>query len=289
MKMSFYYLNYLIIPVLLIASPQIINAETCTSSITDTNRYRNFCSLAATDISVFKNFRKDPTFIQIMEHVSYRSGCEFLAYIENTYPDLINYFDRFSRSNEVGNPIKYKFPGIGEISPTTLRYIKILGDLEALFGDLSGKTILEIGGGYGGQCKIIQDRFIPKKYTLIDLKEPLELAEKYLSTFSLLDSGSIYFIDSEKTKSQNCDVFISNYAFSECKKDVQKEYIEKYILNSSGGYMIFNTWQDFPLETYSHLEICEILEQNDYQVNVTAEIPQTAPQNLLIVWKKNEL
>ena len=49
---------------------------------------------------------------------------------------------------------------------------------------LDGLDICEIGGGYGGQGKMILDRFVPRGYTIMDLTEPLALALHYLSHFS---------------------------------------------------------------------------------------------------------
>jgi len=50
-----------------------------------------------------------------------------------------------------------------------------------LFGLLDDAKIVEIGGGYGGQCKIIYDCFEPISYLMIDLGELLKLQEKYLN------------------------------------------------------------------------------------------------------------
>ena len=72
-----------------------------------------------------------------------------------------------------------------EISATTARYIKNLSDLINLFGSLDGMRIAEIGGGYGGLCKIISDQFELDSYTLFDLPDCLDLSKKFLDNFGI--------------------------------------------------------------------------------------------------------
>src|SRR5438876_1073823 len=82
----------------------------------------------------------------------------------------------FRRNDNCGSPRTHDFGGdIGPMAPTTLRYIKILSDLETWFGSLGGKRVVEIGGGYGGQCAVIKTRFRVSSYTLIDLQPVLSL------------------------------------------------------------------------------------------------------------------
>ena len=64
----------------------------------------------------------------------------------------------------------------------------MLSDLRALLGSLDDLDIIEIGGGYGGQCFVTSVVHSPKSYTLVDL-EPCLALQKHLS----VSSGSATF------------------------------------------------------------------------------------------------
>ena len=49
-----------------------------------------------------------------------------------------------------GNPYKYQYPGVGRVSPTTLRYISTAIDIFEISGLNEESVIAEIGVGYGG-------------------------------------------------------------------------------------------------------------------------------------------
>src|SRR5439155_585481 len=108
-----------------------------------------------------------PAYTDMLEHVSYSQGNDYLNIILNEYPDLVKKFSAFRENDAIGDPRTYLYEKHGLFSPTTLRYIKIAGDIRARFGDLSRMHIVEIGGGYGGQCKIIHDLCGFARYTII--------------------------------------------------------------------------------------------------------------------------
>ena len=137
----------------------------------------------------------------------------------------------------IGNPKVYKYPIVGYISPTTLRYISIMLELEDYFGSLEGLNICEIGGGYGGQYKIIDSYFKIHTYTIIDLEPSLLLTKKFLSNYKL--NSKIEFVKPDELKNSTFDLVISNYAFSELNKISQDDYIHKVINFSNCGFMIY--------------------------------------------------
>ncbi len=285
MKPLFTFFRFFIISIISWIPFQTCAKETA-SSISDTDIYKEFCLKAATDEKTFKNFKRFHGYRRILEHLSYKQGKKHLKYIKEHYPHLLVFWDRFSENDRLGNPATFNFKKLGNASPTTLRYVKILGDLESQFGDLSGKKVLEIGGGYGGQCKVLCDVFSPEKYTIIDLIEPLKLTEKYLSKLKVSENHPISFVTPSETSPEVFDICISNYAFSECNKDCQQEYIDKYLLNSSCGYMLYNKLGGPSFSTYSLEEISDILIQNGYNVFITREEPLTSTYNKLIIWRK---
>ena len=130
------------------------SAEKFKTSITDNGDYPEFCYLASQDDSLFRDFRRNPIYNYALEHDSEQQGVEYLA-VAQKLKKLMDYTEEFKKNDLVGNPIMSTYDGIGEISPTTTRYIKILSDLEQEFDSLNNLNICEIGVGYGGLCRII--------------------------------------------------------------------------------------------------------------------------------------
>lgn len=263
------------------------------SSTTDQPQYTALCLKAAKDPSVFQNFRNNPIYVGVVESVNDHQGKEYLDFIYQKAPHFIPYFDRFKTSDQIGGPLTYPYNGIGSFSPTTLRYIKIAAELEMLFGSLEGLSIIEIGGGYGGQCKIISDLFKFKNYTIVDLPGPLLLTQKYLSTQGVknvnLATPNMYIENSE------FDIVISNYAFSECTFEMQKKYIENILSKSKKGYLICNLVVESPHKTAALIprseglfatkeKLLNELTHANLAWEEAAEMPSTAPTNYLLTW-----
>jgi hypothetical protein len=236
------------------------------------NRYKAYfelCKEASLDEEIFKNFKRHPDCTGMLEHVSYELGLEYIKVIKKYFPDLLNRIDRFITNDLVGNPYTYIYDGL-EFSPSNLRYIKVLGDLINLCGTLNGLNIIEVGGGYGGQCKIIHDLLTPGSYTIIDHPDVLKLTDKYLSYFDIKRSNKTKF-----------DLFISNYAFTEIDYNYQQEYKIKYIYNSKKGYMTCNWFGIRPDNGMKKEEIKELKTQGQF----IPEEPLTGTNNCIYIWE----
>lgn len=253
------------------------------SSVSDNNDWRGFCYSAATNDAVFQNFKNSSLFRIYMEHVSYELGLKYLDVIKNKYPDLLPYMGVFRTNDTIGNPIVYSYD-VGYFSPTTFRYIKTAGDIKKQFGDLSGMKIIEIGGGYGAQCKILMDLFCIKEYVIVDLPETIALTKKYLSYYGI---KNVRFLTPEQLGQESCDLVISNFTFSECNGKVQDYYFDKIIKNSLHGYMCMN-FMNLPFKYPSHklLEVFTMLGDAGMKRRVWPEDPQSGGRNLIIVWNK---
>lgn len=241
----------------------------------DYNAYLKVCRDAVADDEVFKTFKRHLDYIPILEHVTYEQGLGYIKEIQHDAPALFDHLSKFKTSDTIGKPHKRYFPVISEdISPTTLRYMKVLGDLVLIFGGLSDLDIVEIGGGYGGQCKIIHDIFNPRSYSIIDFPEALDLSEKYLGKFgikinprSMNDPTAIHY-----------HILISNYAFSECGRKYQEFYRDNIISYSDMGYMTCNF---IVPESLSRDEIISL--KSNYRIY--EERPLTSGDNLIYTWK----
>ena len=244
------------------------------TSLSDNQVYPDFCLKAGSSYRVFKNFRRHPVYNEILEHTDKNLGQKYLDEIVRQ-PEFIERMEAFKRNDDWGNPKKCRYDSVGLISPSTLRYIKVLADLNKLFDSLNGKVICEIGAGYGGLCRVINAWFKPRKYYLVDIKPALILAQRYLDNY-VIHSALAYKTMNELEINQY-DLVISNYAFTECPREIQDVYLSKVILNSRCGYITYNenTW------SYKKEELIRMIPNSA----VMDEIPVTATNNCIIFWK----
>ena len=214
--------------------------------------YLNVCNYAANSDEFFKQFKSHTAYRHVLEHVSFEEGQQYLKEIDIDYLDKL---EEVKENDSLGSPVIYEYPSVGEISPTTIRYIKNTSDIINKFGN-SFDSIVEIGGGYGGLCKVLSSFIKFEQYLLLDLEECNLLSRKYLSHFNLptlsYRSEEIDEID------ENFDLLISNYAFSECHKEVQQDYIERFIKKSNNFYIMHNNFH-LELGTIPHEQFVEIM------------------------------
>jgi hypothetical protein len=242
--------------------------------------YERFCEIAAHHPLIFSQFRREPACIGMMEHVSYEQGWQLLQIIKTRYPHLAPYLSAIAAEDVVGKPIPAYYPSVGWISPTTLRYVKIAGDLQAIFKYLHPLKIIEIGGGYGGQCKILHDIWGFDHYTLIDLKACLPLIEKYLSQFGI---SAISCISTHGPLS--CDLLISNHAFSEIDREEQLLYLNQIIKHAPRGYITYNQISRvYGISSLSVEEVVAGLKKEERIIRVEPETPLTGDGNCVIIW-----
>lgn len=202
--------------------------------------YIDLCKIALVDDNVFNNFKSNPHYTPVLEHVDENLG---RMYYENICRDnkyiFDNYIEKFCENDRIGNPRKSSYGGVN-ISPTTIRYIKNTIDIASLCGDSEIKKIVEVGGGYGGLCKTLSVVCDFDEYILVDLPEVSQLQRKYIDNFpeikdkvkcvSCLDYGTIHDVD----------LFISNYALSELTVDAQMNYYDNIVTNSKTLYITYN-------------------------------------------------
>lgn len=213
--------------------------------------YLKVCRAASVDSNIFANFKSNAAYRHVLEHVSEEEGQKYLEEIVINYQDKI---EEIKQNDIIGNPVMFNYPDIGMISPTTIRYIKNTSDIINKFG-IDIKSIVEIGGGYGGLCKVLSSFINFENYLLIDLEECNQLSRKYLSNFNL---PTMSHLSEEIEVNENFDLLISNYALSECNRETQIEYIEKFVKKSNKFYIMHN---DFHVDdgNMSHLEFVNIM------------------------------
>lgn len=251
------------------------------TSISDDNIYPQFCELAATNDNIFNGFRSNLNYKGILEHVTQAEGKQYLDLITPKNHNLISHFDKFKTSDLIGSPERFLYNGI-PMSPTTMRYVKVLSDLIEEFGSLDSLDIVEIGCGYGGQAKIIMDVFDINSYTLIDLPPVLKLTEKFLKQANVdMNKIKLKTINTLDTDI-NYGLFISNYAYTECNKTIQLEYFDKVISKSKMGYITANFINSiFGLDYLTKEELQSMIQNT----KLIEEQPKTHKDNIIITWK----
>ncbi len=249
-------------------------------SISGVPHYRDICNLAATDESVFNVFRVHDDYFPILEHVNKFDGKTCLQEIEKDRRFEREIYKKIQENDLFGGPItvEYTFCNMTlNISPTTLRYAKIANDILKLFPTDAVNSVIEIGVGYGGQCRVLDVVLPCETYTLFDIKPALRLAQRYLENFLL--NNAVNFVAINEKHAPNYDLCISNYAFSELNRDTQDHYIEKIIKKSKMGYMIYNHISQDSYETYTAQEFAKIV--NGFIID---EVPLTHPDNCIVIW-----
>jgi len=250
------------------------------SSISDIEKYRMLCKSAAYRESVFSNFRIRRIYTRIVEGVRIDIGKRCLDWIVENHPEMVDRFNEFRKNDDNGGPRLYDYGKYGSFASITLRYIKVLCDLVDLYGSLDGMDIVEIGSGYGGQCRIISSVFDFNSYTMIDLEESLMLVRRYLSKYGTKRTN---LIQANSVPEIRSDLLISNYAFSECRRFIQRMYLEKLILPSVKGYMTMNFINGKESFTSFKREDLVRLIPNVFE---NSEHPISHIENIVLTWDR---
>lgn len=238
------------------------------------NKYCEVCKRAAEDDSVFNTFKSHPDVLTVLEHASKDLGERYLQLIHKDNPWLLD-IKAIWDNDKYGSP-KLETYSIGDVlircSPTTLQYIGVVSNLIKEFSSLIELNIVEIGGGYGGQCKIIQDIYDVCSYDLIDLEEVILLQEKYLKKLNCFSNVNVF--SDLKYAAIKYDLVISNYALSEVSEKEQLEYVRRILLNSKHGYITCN----------SPLNGMNLIEDKFDTFRILKDIEGERDTNYIIIW-----
>jgi putative sugar O-methyltransferase len=145
-----------------------------------------------------------------------------------------------------------------------------------IYTTLDDFKVIEIGVGYGGQCKILCDYFNIKSYDLVDLPEVLRLTEKYLSKY---EYNNVNVWDNKP----EYDLVISNYAITECDREIQQYYIDNIAKKAKHGYITCNYISDrFDITSMHQKEFISSIGLEKY--HLIDENPLTFPGNKVLIW-----
>ncbi len=255
-------------------------------SISDSqkSKYQETINDILEDENKFENFRRNLRYREILEHVSYSLGKKYLNQI-NSRSHKIKIkldWDTIKLNDSVGKPSLFRYPEIGRISPTTLRYTNVALEILELFGSQI-KTVAEIGAGYGGQARILDEYLDLENYDCFDLPEVQNLIDRYIKGFQTKMRVGFPTLGDPDLKSW--DLVISNYAFSELPYLVQEQYIKNVILKSKNGFMIMNSGRTNitgrSTGKHSVSDLLKIIPNS----RICEEEPLTGPDNFILIWE----
>jgi hypothetical protein len=244
--------------------------------------YLQACREVVASDDAFCQFKRHPLYALFQEFTTFEEGKELVEAIYREAPDLLNpiLMKKFHTNDEVGDPPTFFYKRMGLFSPTTLRYIKVVGDLRAHFGNLDGMKVVEIGSGYGGQCKMLSDLFAFASYTLVDMPDALEVAKRYLAK---LEVAPVQFIAAEQAAKLPCDLVVSHYGFTELSAGRQREYIDKILRVADRGYLICHF---FP-KTFGVRALCKRdLLKALAKAGISYQIEDDTQNRCTIIWRK---
>lgn len=186
-----------------------------------------------------KNFRAQKEFVNVIEGSHKLCGIEHYIKLRKFYKE--HEFNKFNYENIFPSKEKLIFNNF-VTSTIVLRYINNSLNIVLLFQNKVLKSqIVEVGAGYGGDCKILNDHSNLRynksihKYFIFDLYNNLFLIKKFLIKFNYR-----FIITSlNKIKVDRSSIFISNAAVSEMWGNQLQKYI-KFLKKFKKGYLIVN-------------------------------------------------
>ena len=241
------------------------------------NVYLDECVSARENLA---NFKRGRGFSKILGNDLRRESVarSFMNYLRVNFPELISRVDLFKINDIYGAPYIYSLYGV-DISPGTLRYMKVLSDVI----HFEPQSVVEIGSGYGGQALVITKWFEDAQYTLIDLQEPLLLAKHYLD--QTCPGGKFVYFSTKDIEVRNYDLVISDYCLSEFDEKGVAFYIDHVIKHCKCGYFSVNV-PEGGRRNYLLDRLREVFDE----VKVKDEYPKTSPHpNIAITCSGNRV
>lgn len=254
------------------------------TSLTDNDLMRECCQMAVKHELAWHSFRSLPGFLYAMENFSPEAAKAVIEAVPHTdlKPELF--------ASDLGKPPTVALPDGRHISPSMLRYSAISRDMGKRF-QMHGANIVEIGCGFGGQCKVIRTHYERGAYLCVDTPYMVEVASKYLAHFA--ETKDVGILESTSFRTPPHETFlkglnaicVSNYAFSELDDSVQELYFENLVRRCPRGFFIWNE-PPTPFDSWTMEEFCEKLKALGRVVTIEDEPVKTGEGIKLVRWGK---
>ena len=236
--------------------------------------------------SSFRQFRDSHAYHSVVGGYSYKIGCYLLGCFLSTWPDMLgiqpldlwNFFLALrSTDKRIGGARQHRcyflphlyhsqldwqgMPGHWPVSmnvhPDLPRYLRQRLQLHAVFGDLAGMRVTEIGGGYGGLGVVLlrnapgwrgvrhhQVLDAPEACALIHRVSRLTSSNKLLGCTDWSGGGAVQrereAYHQHASGHTQIDLIVSFFAISELPSHVVDEYIVNYVAHARRGFFQLN-------------------------------------------------
>ena len=219
------------LPALDVAGPGYAPSE---GSISGTMAWPAACAAMLAHPGGDIDFRRRAAVRDVVETLGPVDGAYHARLIKNAAPGLLD-DPRVLAAAAWGNPVRW--PGVllgtgGWFSPTTLRYLSHALWLKSRGFLANNAVVVEIGVGYGGLA--VMNEIVSKACTLlVDLPVVVDVARNVIRRL-----GHAAALAENHEGRPVC--VVSNYAFSELNRELQDEYMEKYLVGSAHGMILSN-------------------------------------------------
>lgn len=233
----------------------------------------------------FLNFKRDPVVNDMLEHVSFEQGVKYkkaLSFnpIYTRFTGLLQILLASAQENDsIGNPITYPYEFMVceepiNLSPTSLRYMFYAVQLinKIYFIDKHPKEtalrIAEVGGGYGGFCKILISGlkhigYSIETYDHFETKSSHRFLFAYLNHFDFGDTVITSTTMDSLENTHHYHYFVSFFSFSELTTQDRETYLHNLIKYCDHGYIAWNFLPDNDIRTIENviLKPVEIVDE----------------------------
>src|SRR3990172_10355022 len=235
------------------------------------------CTRALTDENVFNNFKRDSNYCSVLEHVTVTLARKYFELLKERFGSVISKINwvLIKENDSIGNPVTAEFStelksyvalSNYKFSPSIFRYVYTgLDIIDKYLRKVTGSTVIdlyndnlqhhieidivEIGGGYGGQAKILFDLLANtgltiRTYTIIDLCYVSQLQNKILTKLcydkmKYMTYDMIVNLELD-TLLPHYDLLISNYGLGELRIEIIEKYLETVVKRCQHYYIIYN-------------------------------------------------
>jgi hypothetical protein len=222
------------------------------------NEYVNYLKNINAENIRTRDFKSNPTYNSILEHVSNQQGRQYLALITEEFPEIESgSVKQYAELNDkYGVPSKHPFRSrdgtLIYCSPTSLRYVYHALVILRHFKLTGCKSFVEVGCGYGGLflaiCFFSQIVGVEvENYHLVDFPEVGNLIQHYIqvnsSNFKVKPAWFLHDCHKygETVPSEDGLFFISNYCFTEIDHALREKYIQTLLGKVSNGFIVWQT------------------------------------------------
>ena len=242
--------------------------------------YREVCRNAAHDDAIFQNFRSIEAYFNAVE--CGQEG-QFANYIRShATSKTLSLIPQFRELDLYGNPVRNVIQGFGLFSGTTLRYVMFADHISRLFDLPKDYTVVEIGAGFGGQAYVLSQLLPFSQYYIYDLPEVEMLIDKMMATLSV---HNVTCLDAYvELPEDGIDLFISNYALTECDRPTQLDYFKRVVVKAKRGYMLYNDTNVF--DHLSLSDFIELFQAYGIHPKIHPEPVFSYTGNVLITWDR---